>query len=934
MVWRHVEVRGGSVAPGLSCRASAASRRSEPALRVARSILAAALACGVLGQGPRLDRVLAQVDTRPTAAELLESMSAEERVGQMLLVPIDGADVADGSAIAHLIDDLHVGGVVLDSRRGNFSNGADAPMQVAKLANALQRRTAAAGRPYVPLLVAVTQLGEEPPGTALSGGMTVLPTQMTVGATWQPELADQVGQVIGRELAAVGVNLLLGPNLDVAAVPRPGTSGDLGTRVFGGSPSWVARLGQAFVRGVRQGSNGRVATACASFPGLGGADRSPADEAAVVESSLPELLAADLAPYLAVTDHSTDATTAAVISSHARYRALQQQTDRPFSLDTGGMGYLWAQVPQLKRWRDAGGVVVSSGLGLPTVRRYADPSLTEFSVRRVVDEAVTAGNDLLLLTDFGPPGATSAADANIDAAVQWLLVRYRQDEAVRELVDAAALRVLGLKLGLHPDAALERVLVDPELAPAATGLGADVTGQVGAAALTLISPGAALPAGPGVVAPQSGETILFVADERAVRECAECEPTTVLSPAELVDRVRQRYGPAGSGRLLREDQVEGVTFSEMKAWLQGRGAVATEDTPVLVPELDPARAAEIGRWVDRSDWIVFAMRDARPAEAPGSDAMKLFLKAAVVDAQDRRLVALAFGAPYYLDTTEIAKLHAYYAVYARGSPFVDLAVRALFGDAAATGASPVSVSGAGYDLGRRLEPALDQRVELEPVGHDAAQPLRAGGDLTVRSSVVLDGNGRPAPDGTTVTLRRYAGADGVFLPDVPAALRDGRLAEVIALERAGEMTITAVFENGLRSAPLDLRIEDRSAAADLLDGVSIPDQLIAPVRVGWSMLLLSLTLVALAGVIAYGLGTEGRSPPASGRLALSCIAWGLAGYLLVAAGGIPLGRSPSSLPLWPSGWPDAYLAPVLSVVFALVPLLPTLAREIRAKVRR
>jgi hypothetical protein len=100
------------------------------------------------------------------------------------------------------------------------------------------------------------------------------------------------------------------------------------------------------------------------------------------------------------------------------------------------------------------------------------------------------------------------------------------------------------------------------------------------------------------------------------------------------------------------------------------------------------------------------------------------------------------------------------------------------------------------------------------------------------------------------------------------------------------------------------------------------------VTLSWSILLLSLTLILMAAVIGHGAATAERTPGARGRTMLLCLAWGLAGYLLVAAGGLPPGRSPSSLPFWPSSWPDAYLAPVLSFVLAMVPVIPAIIRDV------
>ena len=66
------------------------------------------------------------------------------------------------------------------------------------------------------------------PHTQLTVGMSPLPSPMALGATWKPDDAFNVGKVVGTELAAVGVNLLLGPSLDVLDTPRQADA------VFGG----------------------------------------------------------------------------------------------------------------------------------------------------------------------------------------------------------------------------------------------------------------------------------------------------------------------------------------------------------------------------------------------------------------------------------------------------------------------------------------------------------------------------------------------------------------------------------------------------------------------------------------------------------------------------------------------------------------------------
>jgi beta-N-acetylhexosaminidase len=863
------------------------------------------------GTGP----ARAQTATPPFGdpRELLARLTPAERVAQLFIAPLWVATGAEGDGAAGAPAGLHdLGGVLLTPAQDSFTNTVEAPAQVAALTAALQRR-ARDGPPGIPPLVAVADGGDGYPDSTLWGGLTPLPSPMSLGATWQPEHAERVGEVVGRELAALGVNVLIGPLLDVSAVPRPGASGDLGVRTFGGSAPWVAAFGRRYVAGVHRGSLGRVATMAGNFPGIGAADRSQAEELPVVESTLSDLAALELLPFAAVTGPPTREAgrTDGLLTSHVRFRSVQQQADRPMSLDSGGLRYLWAQVPAVDAWRAAQGVLLSPPLGAPAVRRYLDPVGGTLNLRRVAREALMAGHDLLLLTELGPPAEAAAQRAAVADTRDWLAGEYAADQALRQAVDDAALRVLTLKqrLGLFGPAPS-----GPPLAE--VGLGADAVNQVARAALTRIAPASA--------APRQGERVLFIVDARPVQECETCPVYPSPDPERVLGLVRRAYGPSGTARLTSDEDAAAITFRELKAWLQAAGRVRSEDTVALVEPLPTRRLNEIGQLLRRSDWLAFLMRDVRPQEDAGSDAMKLYLKAAPPALAPKKLVAIALSAPYYLDATEIAKLSAYFAVYSRSDPFLNVALRGMFGDEAAPGASPVSVPGVGYDMARVVAPALDQTPGLDLVGHDPAVPVSGGATLVVRSDTVEDANGHPVPDGTHVRIRRYDRADGVFLPDIDATTVDGRVTVDMRADRPGRLSVTAAFENGLSTRPLDLTIEPPG-----LFPLQPPDLFPRPrVAVDWGILFLSLAFMLLAGALVYATDAEAaRTPGRLLRVLLLSLCWGLAGYLLVAAGGLHVSTLPFGVAGWPAGWNVAYQAPMLSFLLALLPVVWTIRRS-------
>ncbi|MEJ2211135.1 MAG: glycoside hydrolase family 3 N-terminal domain-containing protein [Anaerolineae bacterium] len=662
-------------------------------------------------------RAQAPAQARPSEAEvetLLAAMTVEERVGQLFLVAFVGSDPSPGSDVARLIGEDHVGGVALLASNANFYNDATAPRQVADLANALQALAMGQGA-GVPLFVAIDHEGDGYPYTRITGGTTPLPNAMALGATWDPANARAVGQITGLELAAMGINLLLGPGLDVLENPRPGGQGDLGTRSFGGSPWWVGQMGRAYVEGVHQGSGGRVATVAKHFPGHGGSDRLPDEEVATVDKSVEELKQVELAPFMAVTadDGGAQGVTDGLMSSHIRYRGVQRNVSQftaPISFDAEGMAILLSLEP-LGTWRTEG-LMVSDSLGVPAVRKYFDPTLQSFPHRLIAKEAFLAGNDLLLLAQFDLEDDWAGQFANIRDTIAFFATEYRRDPAFAARVDQAVGRILALKLRLYPEFALEAVQVHAEAALQVCGLGGEVTQTVADQALTLLYPDAnALPA-----PPRRGEKVVIFTDARPVRDCFNdrCQPYSPLSRTAVEQVLLSGYGPDGTGQVDPAD-VTSLPFGQLKLFLAGE---ATE--------------VDIGALLGEADWVILAQQDLNPIKGPNSDAVGLFLNSSIAAALEARLVVLAFSAPYYLDTTEISKLSLYLGAYGKTEPFLQAAVP---GAPAGPRSRPGPTSGA-RRAGRRRGADHAHPADFAGRPHRRPQrPLRArryAGDLLRR----------------------------------------------------------------------------------------------------------------------------------------------------------------------------------------------------------
>ncbi|MCL4369221.1 MAG: hypothetical protein M1337_08695, partial [Actinobacteria bacterium] len=491
-----------------------------------------------------------------TASSLWEQMTPEERVGQLFLVSFRGSAPAPDDPVFSLIRNGHISGVILQAQYDNFADAPGTLAAAGRLVSSLQgadyqasfatpvptsAASTAAPSAYIPLLIAIAQEGGGAPLSQILSGLDEQPSQMAIGATWDERLSRRAGELLGRQLASLGFNLLLGPSLDVLSDPRLSGAGDLGVRAFGGDPFWVGEMGRGYIEGLHAGSGGRLAVVATHFPGLGDSDRPVDEEVATVRRSLDQLRQSELAPFFSVASGSPgDAAAIAdgMLTAHIRYQGLQgniRVTTRPISLDRDAFQQLMSVEP-LANWRAGGGVMVSDSLGSQAIRRFIDPLGQTFVGQLVARDAFLAGNDLLILSNFR---STSDPDeiTSMTNTLSFFAQKYREDPVFAQRVDEADLRILRMKLRIYGGKfGPENVLPIAGGPPAETD-GAGVAFDVARAAATLISPTAAEVSDRLGVPPKLGERIVFFTDARPEAQCSSCASHLGLNVNSMEKRV-------------------------------------------------------------------------------------------------------------------------------------------------------------------------------------------------------------------------------------------------------------------------------------------------------------------------------------------------------------------------------------------------------------
>ena len=956
------------------------TRRNQACPRAGYHILLLlAIFLSLLTPGPTL---AAPAPAETDVQKLLKRMTTGQKVGQLFLVSFQGSDSGADSQIAELIRDYDVGGVLLTAE--NLGQTGATPAGVAGLTNQLQALAFNQPLPppnatptlvitptvrapksleaedstvHVPLFIGVTHEGNDFPYTWLRNGFTPLPDAMAIGATWHPANAEAVGQIVGRELAAVGVNFLLGPSLDVLDNPRGGREGDLGVRVFGGDPYWVGRMGQAYIQGVHRGSDYRVITVAKHFPGQGSSDRRPEDEVATVQKPLAALQQVELPPFAAATRldaRKTLTPTEALMSSHIRYRGFQDNTRQltpPISLAPQLQTIM--NLPEFKPWRSAGGLLVSDSLGVPAVRRYYDAQLQKFPQRQIALDAFTAGNDLLTLTNFALTNDYREQMANIKDTILFFREKYDSDTDFRARADAAVTRILSAKLKLYHQFVVDNVLVNVATAAAQVGLERTVVAQIAKETITLLYPGPQELADRVPTSPLTDEKLVVFTDSRVVRDCADCPPYAPVPVDALQKIILRLYGPQATGQVQAAN-VTSFSFEKLKAVLDGKATAA--DVTLIEGSLRTA------------SYLIFAMLDVASTEVPSSDMVKAFLRLRSDSLRDKKIIVLALNAPYYLDTTETSKLTAYYGVFSNTEPFLEAAVRALFREFTPPGASPVSVPGTNYDLQVRLEPDPAQVISIAQAstqtGSDASGsaasepiPIKVGDTLQLATGIIRDRNGNAVPDGTPATFRLFYASEALELPRQEVTTSNGVARASVKLERTGELRITVSAGNAKESTTLLVTIQGDSPAliatvvptptatptetptpTPTQTPVPAPTETPTPTRTpGFNGLNprarvdLFVFVLGLLGVIAAGgliyftqANQDQRTPDDIVRLLAWAAICGLTTYVLYSLGWLP-GATWLQRRLYPWG------APMVTFVSGLAPLVILLGREASAR---
>ena len=304
---------------------------------------------------------------------ILASLSMEERIAQLLMVPIYSRTDTSGWAEAESwARDLGLGGVIC------MQGGPE--HQRIRL-NRLQSQS------EIPLLVASD--AEWGLGMRLDSTRS-FPRAMTLGATRNPQLVRLFGQVVGQSLRATGVHVNFAPVMDVNSNPLNPV---IGSRSFGESVEWVSALGLAYANGLQ---DVQVIATAKHFPGHGDSDSDSHKTLPTIPHDRARLDSIELTPF----QRAFDGGMAGVMVAHLDIPGLDSTEAQPSTLSPLIVDSL------LRSEMGFQGLVFTDAMSMKGFADYVGD-------RPRIRDALLAGNDILLF-----PGDPEAAIAEAMAALK------------------------------------------------------------------------------------------------------------------------------------------------------------------------------------------------------------------------------------------------------------------------------------------------------------------------------------------------------------------------------------------------------------------------------------------------------------------------------------------------------------------------------------
>lgn len=287
--------------------------------------------------------------------KIVESMSQTEKLGQMVMIGIQGIKVDDDSL--YMLNQYHMGGVIL------FDRNMESPEQVKQLTSDLQAQS----NEKVPLFIGIDEEGGDV--VRMAEKLTPPPSQKEIGATGDTEQAKIWAIKTAKSLKDMGINVNFAPVADVGSNDKRSYSTDANT---------VIDFVRAATKGYQQEN---IIYSLKHFPGIGKGRVDSHVDSSSIDVTKEILMAEDIIPFKTIIDEN-EPNDYFILVSHLKYPALDEEY--PASLSSKIMTDLLRYELGYK------GIIITDDMEMGAVANHND-------FRSIGVNAVKAGADIVLV---------------------------------------------------------------------------------------------------------------------------------------------------------------------------------------------------------------------------------------------------------------------------------------------------------------------------------------------------------------------------------------------------------------------------------------------------------------------------------------------------------------------------------------------------------
>lgn len=287
--------------------------------------------------------------------QIVASMSQTEKLGQMVMIGIQGTKVDDDSL--YMLHQFHMGGVIL------FDRNMESPEQVKQLTSDLQAQS----NEKVPLFIGIDEEGGDV--VRMAEKLTPPPSQKEIGATGDTEQARTWAIKTAKSLKDMGINVNFAPVADVGSNDKRSYSTDTNT---------VIDFVRAATKGYQQEN---IIYSLKHFPGIGKGKVDSHIDSSSIDVTKEILMAEDIIPFKAIIDEN-EPNDYFILVSHLKYPALDEEY--PASLSSKIMTDL------LRNELGYKGIIITDDMEMGAVANHND-------FRSIGVKAIKAGADIVLV---------------------------------------------------------------------------------------------------------------------------------------------------------------------------------------------------------------------------------------------------------------------------------------------------------------------------------------------------------------------------------------------------------------------------------------------------------------------------------------------------------------------------------------------------------